>query len=38
MKSVVTPTGFEPVIFWMRTRYPKPLDEGASSELRCWLP
>ena len=26
---MVTPAGFEPAIFWMRTRYPKPLDEGA---------
>jgi hypothetical protein len=26
---VVTPAGFEPAIFWMRTRYPGPLDEGA---------
>ena len=26
---LVTPAGFEPAIFWMRTRYPKPLDEGA---------
>lgn len=22
------PTGFEPVIFWMRTRRPRPLDDG----------
>jgi hypothetical protein len=27
---MVTPAGFEPAIFWMRTRYPGPLDEGAS--------
>lgn len=26
---MVTPAGFEPAIFWMRTRYPKPLDDGA---------
>lgn len=26
---LVTPVGFEPTIFWMRTRYPKPLDDGA---------
>lgn len=26
---MVTPAGFEPAIFWMRTRYPEPLDEGA---------
>jgi hypothetical protein len=26
---MVTPAGFEPAIFWMRTRYPGPLDEGA---------
>ena len=27
---MVTPAGFEPAIFWMRTRYPGPLDEGAA--------
>ena|GEM_PF-6147938 len=26
---LVTPAGFEPAIFWMRTRYPGPLDDGA---------
>lgn len=26
--TIVPPTGFEPVIFWMRTRCPKPLDDG----------
>lgn len=26
---MVTPAGFEPAIFWMRTKYPGPLDEGA---------
>lgn len=30
--SLVTPAGFEPAIFWMRTRCPGPLDDGASSE------
>ena len=25
---MVTPAGFEPAIFWMRTRRPKPLDDG----------
>lgn len=27
--SLVTPAGFEPAIFWMRTKYPGPLDDGA---------
>ena len=27
----VTPAGFEPAISWMRTRYPRPLDDGAYS-------
>jgi hypothetical protein len=27
---LVTPAGFEPAIFWMRTRYPGPLDDGAT--------
>ena len=26
---MVTPAGVEPAIFWMRTRRPGPLDEGA---------
>ena len=30
---MVTPAGFEPAIFWMRTRYPGPLDEGAKLAL-----
>ena len=29
---VVTPAGFEPAIFWMRTKYPGPLDDGAVSQ------
>lgn len=29
---MVTPAGFEPAIFWMRTRYPGPLDEGAGTQ------
>ena len=28
---LVTPAGVEPAIFWMRTRRPGPLDEGAVS-------
>lgn len=27
--TLVTPAGVEPAIFWMRTRRPGPLDEGA---------
>ena len=27
--QMVTPEGFEPSIFWMKTRYPRPLDDGA---------
>lgn len=30
---MVTPAGFEPAIFWMRTKYPEPLDDGAVYEL-----
>ncbi len=26
----VTPMGFEPMIFWMKTKYPRPLDDGAT--------
>ena len=26
---LVTPAGFEPAIFWMKTRCPEPLDDGA---------
>jgi site-specific DNA recombinase len=33
---LVTPAGFEPAIFWMRTRYPKPLDDGASATTRLY--
>ena len=28
---LVTPAGVEPAIFWMRTRRPGPLDEGATT-------
>ena len=27
---MVTPAGFEPAISWMKTKYPKPLDDGAT--------
>ena len=27
--EMVTPAGVEPAIFWMRTRRPRPLDDGA---------
>ncbi len=27
--TMVTPAGFEPAISWMKTRYPRPLDDGA---------
>ena len=30
---LVTPAGVEPAIFWMRTRRPRPLDEGANSVI-----
>lgn len=30
LASLAARTGFEPVISWMRTRYPRPLDERAS--------
>ena len=30
---MVTPAGVEPAIFWMRTRRPGPLDDGAASAL-----
>lgn len=33
--DVVTPAGFEPAIFWMRTRYPRPLDDGAATAYYC---
>ena len=28
---VVIPAGVEPAIFWMRTRRPRPLDDGTNS-------
>ncbi len=31
---MVTPAGVEPAIFWMRTRRPGPLDEGATYQVR----
>ncbi len=30
---MVTPAGVEPAIFWMRTRRPGPLDEGATNTI-----
>ncbi len=40
--KIVARTGFEPVISWMRTRYPRPLDERAKhsvilSEKASWV-
>ena len=29
--DVVIPAGVEPAIFWMRTRRPRPLDDGTST-------
>ena len=31
---LVTPTGFEPVITWMKTKCPGPLDDGASHNFK----
>ncbi len=30
LKVLVTPAGFEPAISWMKTKYPRPLDDGAT--------
>lgn len=30
----VTPAGFEPAIYWMKTSYPRPLDDGATKRLQ----
>jgi hypothetical protein len=32
--AMVTPAGFEPAIFGMRTQCPGPLDEGAEAQER----
>ena len=32
---MMTPVGFEPDIFWLRTRNPEPLDEGAKEKTAC---
>ena len=29
--DLVIPAGVEPAIFWMRTRRPRPLDDGTST-------
>lgn len=31
LRARVTPVGFEPTIFGMKTRYPRPLDDGAKA-------
>lgn len=38
ISNMVTPAGFEPAIFWMRTKYPGPLDDGADLKDRIILP
>ena len=30
---MVIPAGVEPAIFWMRTRRPRPLDDGTRKEI-----
>ena len=35
--ALVTPAGVEPAIFWMRTRRPRPLDEGAITAILAYF-
>ena len=36
-QKMVTPAGVEPAIFWMRTRRPGPLDEGANTAILAYF-
>ena len=33
LKNLVIPAGVEPAIFWMRTRRPRPLDDGTTGNI-----
>ena len=37
-RPMMTPAGFEPDIFWLRTRNPEPLDEEAKLQNKNRLP
>jgi hypothetical protein len=36
--KMVPPTGFEPVISWLKTRRPGPLDHGGTSNANDYTP